>query len=150
VHPGATAGQLASYLQWWYDNYAPDRLVLSAGANDLLDENSRCRRMKEDMSNEAELVERVINIGVQARGRGVRDVYICNLYSIRSVFDGYTTRFNDILAKRCLELGFHLVPNSNIELCDLSDGLHVNNRDGSVKLKHNIMNCFDTYVHRNI
>ena len=77
-------------------------------------------------------------------------MYICSLYNIRSIFDGYTSRFNDILAKRCLELGFYLVSNSNIELCDLSDGLHVNNRDGSAKLKHNIMNCFDTYFYRNI
>ena len=57
--------------------------------------------------------------------------------------------FNDILAKRCSDLGFHLVSNSNIELCDLSDGLHVNNRVGHAKLKHNIMKCCDTYIHKN-
>ena len=122
---------------------------MCAGANDLLYENSRCRRSKEDLCNEGDIVQRVINIGVEAKRRGVRDIYICNLYSIRSIYDGYTSRFNDILAKRCSDLGFHLVSNSNIELCDLSDGLHVNNKVGHAKLKHNIMKCCDTYIHKN-
>lgn len=148
VHPGATADQLGSYMDWWHTNLAPDRLVLSAGANDLLRENSRCNREGEDLCNEGDIVERIINIGVEARRRGVRDVYICNLYSIKTIYDGYTSRFNDILAKRCLDLGFYVVSNSNIELCDLSDGLHVNYRDGHRKLQHNIMNCCDSYINK--
>jgi len=41
--------------------------------------------MKEDMCNEAEMVERVINIGVQARGRG------CGMYifAICTALDQY-------------------------------------------------------------
>ena len=149
-HPGATAEQIGSYLSWWYDNYRPSRLIIAAGANDMLYENKRCRDMKEDLCNEGDIVERVINIGREAKRRGVRDVYICNLYSIRSIYDGYTSRFNDILENRCIELGFTIISNSNIELCDLSDGLHVNSKNGHAKLKHNIMKCCSTYIHRNV
>ena len=39
-HSGATADQIKSYLGWWYDHYKPNRLVISAGANDLLYENN--------------------------------------------------------------------------------------------------------------
>ena len=149
MHPGATADQINSYLEWWYNNYNPHRLILCAGTNDLLYENRRCLANREDLCNEGEIVNNVINIGIEAKRRGVQDIHICSLYSIKTVYDGYTSRFNDILSRRCSELGFHFVSNSNIELCDLSDGIHVNNRQGHNKLKHNIMKCCDTYVHRN-
>ena len=150
MHPGATSEQIGSYIDWWLTNYRPNRLVLCAGANDLLYENRRCLENREDLCNETDIVDKVINIGIKARNRGVQNIHICSLYTIKSIYDGYTSRFNDILAKRCAELGFHFVSNSNIELCDLSDGLHVNNRQGHAKLKHNIMKCCDTYIHRNV
>ena len=114
------------------------------------DENRRCKEKKEEVCNEGELAEKVINMGIEARQRGVKDIFICTLYSIRSIFAGYTTRFNEILCSRCCDLGFNVIYNSNIELCDLSDGLHVDSKRGHNKLKHNIMQCFDTYIHNHV
>ena len=149
-HPGATANQIKSYLHWWHTNYKPNTLIVCAGANDLLYENGRCKRMKEDLCNEKEIVEQVIAIGIEARGWGVKDIFFNKLYTIKDIYDGYTSRFNDILEKRCQELGFHVISHSDIELRDLSDRLHVNHKNGHAKLKHNIMKCVGTYIHRNV
>ena len=54
--------------------------------------------------------------------------------------------FNNILKQRCFELNIGYIHNSNIEKEDLFDELHVNNRVGNNKLKHNVMQCFTTYV----
>ena len=143
-HPGATAEQVQSYCDWWYKNWAPNRLIAVAGANDMLYE----QKESGEINNENELAERVINIGVEARGRGVTEICIMGLYSINHIYDTYTTRFNENLSKRCIELGFKFVPNSNIELCDLADGLHVDNRKGHNKLKHNILQCCESYKYR--
>ena len=106
--------------------------------------------MKEDLCNELEIVDKVIAIGVEAREVGVKDIYLNKLYTIRDIYDGYTSRFNDILERRCLELGFYIISHSDIGLKDLSDGLHVNHKNGHAKLKHNIMKCVGTYIHRNV
>jgi hypothetical protein len=150
-HPGATAEQIKDYSNWWYNNFKPDTLIVCAGANDLLYENGRCRREREVLSNESEIVEKVLSIGVEARERGVKDIYFNKLYMIRDIFNTFTNRFNDILEQRCQELGFYIIDHSDIGLGDLSDGLHVDNKDGHAKYKHNIMKCaVDTYIHRNV
>ena len=150
-HPGATAEQIKDYSNWWYNNFKPDTLIVCAGANDLLYENGRCRREREVLSNESEIVEKVLSIGVKARERGVKDIYFNKLYMIRDIFNTFTNRFNDILEQRCQELGFYIIDHSDIGLGDLSDGLHVDNKDGHAKYKHNIMKCaVDTYIHRNV
>jgi len=114
----------------------PDRVIIAAGMNDLLYEKEN--------SNPAEVVERVIDIGKRAREKGVKDVFILGLYQV----DGVNVNiFNHILRQRCLETNFGYVYNSNIDKDDLYDGLHVNNRVGTNKLKHNVMQCFTTYIH---
>ena len=143
-HPGATAGQIHSYCDWWYKNWLPNRIIAVAGANDMLYE----QRNTGEINNEEEIAERVISIGIEARDRGVDEICILGLYSLNDIYDTYTTRFNDKLSKRCTELGFKFVSNSNIELCDLADGLHVNNRSGHNKLKHNILQCCESYKYR--
>jgi len=149
-HPGATADQIKSYLNWWYDNYSPDTLVVCAGANDLLYENGRCKRIKEDLCNEPKVVDKLMDIGREAKLKGGSNIYFCKLYTIRDLYDGYTSRFNELLERRCNELGFYSISNSNIELSDLSDGLHVDSKHGHAKLKHNIMKSCETYIHRNV
>ena len=150
-HSGATADQIKSYLGWWYDHYKPNRLVISAGANDLLYENNLSMKNNEDLCNEPEVVKKLMDIGLEARGRGVSKIYFCTLYTIKSLYDGYTSRFNQILERECQNYGFHIISNADIELGDLFDGLHVNNKQGINKLKHNILKeCSDTYIHRNV
>ena len=150
-HPGATAGQIASYLSWWHENFKPDTLIVCAGANDLLYESARCRRIQgEELANEPQVVNILMGIGREARARGVSNIYFNKLYTIRDLFDGYTTRFNELLERSCQEFGFLTIDNSDIELKDLYDGLHVNSREGKDKLQHNIMKCVDTYIHRNV
>ena len=149
-HPGATADQIRTYLDWWYVNYNPNNLIICAGVNDLLYENRKCTRNKEDLCNEPDIVEKLIDIGIEARIRGVTDIHFCKLYTIDQLYDGYTSRFNHLLEQRCTDYGFNVVSNSDIDLCDLSDGLHVDSKRGHAKLKHNIMKCCSTYVHRNV
>ena len=60
MHPGATSEQIGSYIDWWLTNYRPNRLVLCAGANDLLYENRRCLENREDLCNETDIVDKVI------------------------------------------------------------------------------------------
>ena len=124
--------------------------MVCAGANDLLYENGRCRRNKEDLCNEPEVVNKLMDIGREAKLRGVSRIYFCKLYTIRDLYDGYTSRFNHLLEQSCNTLGFYTISNSDIELSDLSDGLHVDSKHGHAKLKHNIMKSCETYIHRNV
>ena len=143
-HPGATADQVRSYCNWWYENWVPNRLIAVAGTNDMLYE----QRENGEINNEREISERVINIGLDARGRGVAEICILGLYSTNDLYDTYITRYNENLAQQCTELGLKFVSNSNIDLCDLADGLHVDNRKGHNKLKNNILQCCDSYIYK--
>ena len=82
-HPGATAGQIKSYLGWWYENYQPDTLVLCAGVNDLLYESWRCNCNKEDLCNEPEIISPLMGIGLEARRSRVTNINFCSLYTIK-------------------------------------------------------------------
>ena len=84
-HPGATAGQIQHYLDWWFTHSKPQTLVVSAGANDLLNEDRECRRRREHLAIEPQVVSRLMDIGVEARERGVLDVYFCGLYTIKDL-----------------------------------------------------------------
>ena len=150
-HPGATADQIHSYLDWWFTHEKPQTLVVAAGANDLLYEDREARNRKEHLANEPQVVSKLMDIGREARDRGVSNIYFSGLYTIKNLFDGYTSRFNQLLESQCQEHGFYFISNANIELDDLFDGLHVNNHMGHKKLKHNILKmCAKTYVHRNV
>ena len=150
-HPGATADQIHSYLDWWFTHEKPQTLVVAAGANDLLYEDREARSRKEHLANEPQVVSKLMDIGREARDRGVSNIYFSGLYTIKNLFDGYTSRFNQLLESQCQEHGFYFISNANIELDDLFDGLHVNNHMGHKKLKHNILKmCAKTYVHRNV
>ena len=150
-HPGATADQIHSYLDWWFTHEKPQTLVVAAGANDLLYEDREARNRKEHLANEPQVVRKLMDIGREARDRGVSNIYFSGLYTIKNLFDGYTSRFNQLLESQCQEHGFYFISNANIELDDLFDGLHVNNHMGHKKLKHNILKmCAKTYVHRNV
>ena len=139
-HPGATADQVKHFQEYFLNNNKPNRVIISAGINDLLYNKSS--------ANTEEVVEKVIDIGNQAKAKGVRDrdIYVLGLYQVEGID---ANRFNDILKQRCIELNFGYVHNLNIENDDLFDGLHVNNRVGTKKMKHNIMQCFTTYTYSN-
>ena len=69
-HPGATADQIHSYLDWWFTHEKPQTLVVAAGANDLLYEDREARNRKEHLANEPQVVSKLMDIGREARDRG--------------------------------------------------------------------------------
>ena len=133
-HPGATANQIKHYNDYFLKEEKPNRVIISAGLNDLLYERD---------GNIEEIVDRVVDIGKRAKESGVSDIFILGLYKPEEYVN--IKDFNSFLMEKCTEYNFGFVPNSNIELGDLFDGLHVNNKSGNKKLKHNILQCFKTY-----
>ena len=85
-HPGATADQIHSYLDWWFTHEKPQALVVAAGANDLLYEDREARNRKEHLANEPQVVSKLMDIGREARDRGVSNIYFSGLYTIKSSF----------------------------------------------------------------
>ena len=141
-HPGAVTDQLNYYVGYHLNKQTVDRLIIVSGLNDLLYESNNNIPATND-----QLVERVINMAVHAKQSGVNEVYISSLFNVKNIDDKNTYLYNRILQKKCDELGIGYIFNSNILPCDLYDGLHVNNTTGHEKLKHNLMQCMDTYIY---
>ena len=140
-HPGAVTEQLGYYLGYHLDKQKIDRLVIVSGLNDLLYASNK----PEPITNEHDMVNRVIKMAKYAKDSGVQEVYISSLFNVKNIDNKNIDIYNRILS-RCDDFGIGYIFNSNIDLSDLYDGLHVNNTSGHSKLKHNLMQCFDTYV----
>ena len=108
-------------------------MIIQAGINDLL--------YGREGVNAEEVAKSVVEIGKRAKDSGVSDVFIMGLYKVDGV---NTVGFNNFLKQKCMQYNFGFVHNSNIYKSDLFDGLHVN-RQGNDKLKHNLLQSFDTY-----
>ena len=140
-HPGATAKQIKHYIEYFLNEEDLHGVIIVAGLNDLLysSNNGRNDVIMED------IVAHVIQAGLKAREAGIMNVHLSGLFKVENVRDEHINLFNYLLKQRCKQLGFGFIFNSNIELNDLYDGLHVNNKLGNMKLKHNILQCFDSY-----
>jgi len=141
-HPGATTEQLNYYVGYHLHKQKVHKLIIVSGINDLLYATSD----KTKPLNVEELVDRVIYMAEQARRFGVKQVFISSLFNVKNVDNKNIYLYNRILKAKCYEMGFGYIFNSNIEECDLYDGLHVNNTTGHSKLRHNLLQCCDTYV----
>ena len=141
-HPGATAKQINTTSDYFLREEDLHGVIIVAGLNDLLytSNNGRNDVIMED------IVANVIQAGLKAREAGVTNINLSGLFKVENVRDEHINLFNYLLKQRCMQLGFGFIFNSNIELDDLYDGLHVNNKLGNIKLKHNILQCFDSYT----
>ena len=135
-HAGATANQLNHYQEYFLKNNKPDRIIISAGMNDILHSHS-------NNINLEEIADKVINIGKTSNKEGVKDVFILGLYKVKDIPSHVIDNFNQILEIKCVSYNFGFVCNSNIKLCDLFDGLYVNTISNN-KLRNNILLFFDT------
>ena len=144
-HPGATIEQLNYYVGYHLHKQKIDRLIIVAGINDLLYASNKST----PITNEHKIVDIIIYMASEAKRFGVEEVIISSLFKVKNVDDKNIYLYNKILQTRCDELGFGYIFNSNILPCDLYDGLHVDNTTGHGKLKHNLMQCMDTYKYGN-
>ena len=141
-HPGSTAKQIKHYIDYFLKEEDLHGVIIVAGLNDLLyaSNNGRNDVIMED------IVAHVIQAGLKAREAGIVNIHLSGLFKVENVRDEHINLFNYLLKHRCMQLGFGFIFNSNIELDDLYDGLHVNNKLGNMKLKQNILQCFDSYT----
>ena len=144
-HPGANTEQLHHYMGYWTKQHRLEKIVIFAGTNDLLYENSKARRENRSVRNEHDLVNRVLDMAVDAKKAGVKYVYVGGLYNIENVDNIHVSNYNQLLQMGCINNDIYYINNSNIGPGDLYDGLHVNNGSGHRKLKQNIMQHMESY-----
>jgi len=144
-HPGAITKQLHHYMGYWVKEDKPDRIIIVAGANDMLQESWKARQRRQQVSTEHTIVSKVLDMGEEAQKAGIRHICISGLYNVNNVCPNNTIIYNQLLEMGCANMGFRYISQSDIGTGDLFDGLHVNNTSGHSKLKHNLLSCLDTY-----
>ena len=138
-YAGAHAEQINYYSKYPIDHEHPETLVIIAGTNDVGTD------VRNNNADPAVIADRVVQIGREAKMRGVK--YVC----ISSIMTRRGRHFNNIISETNLKLrlmctseGFHYIDNTFINLRDLYDGLHLNNT-GKLKLTHSILTCCESY-----
>ena len=139
-HPGATTSELHHISRFHIDKEKPDNIIIVSGLNDILNQKRRqgtvdCR----DIANQ------LVEMGRTAREKGVGRVCISGIL-IPKFRDcqQFVIETNDIISELCADNSFIFINHDNIGTNDLIDSLHVN-REGNVKLKHNIFSHLYTY-----
>ena len=131
--PGATARQIGHYSKINIADDDSHGVVIIGGTNSLQFKNGR-------RSSDQEIVDDIINIGIEAKNAGVTKVFISGIITRRGkYFQSRILNINNILYNMCLQLGFVFVQQNNICLEHLhKDGLHLS-YEGTQILKSNIL-----------
>jgi len=146
-HPNATAKEINHYVKYRLQQDCPDNLIVVACLNDVLHHPS----IKDTSPgvpplDPMEVAKGIINIGKDAQKAGVARICISEL--IRPKFEIgrlAVEKVNEFLREQCTREGFVLISQGNISRYDLGDAIHVNNFEGTDKLRENVCSQFYTY-----
>ena len=138
-YPAAHADQIRLYAQYTLQIDKPTQVIINAGSNDVSYD------MWNGGANPEIITERVLNIARDARAASVQHIYISGLmqrkgWQYKEIIDEINLR----LRVRCIAEQFHFDINGNINLSDLSDGLHLN-QQGNRKFIKNLLQCCHSY-----
>ena len=136
---GATAPEINDYSKTTIRNDKPRGLLVIAGANDC---SYKSRNYQ--IPNIEEIANDIINIGIEARNEGVKNIFISGLITRKGLkLEMIRREVNHMLYSKCLYYDMYYVDNDNIGLDDLwDDGLHLNT-NGAAIFQNNLLRCFD-------
>ena len=136
---GATAPEINDYSKTTIRKDRPRGLLVIAGANDC-----SYKSKNNQIPNIEEIANDVINIGLEARKLGVKNIFISGLITRKGLkLEMIRREVNHSLYDKCLHNNFYYVDNDNIGVDNLwEDGLHLNN-DGAAIFQNNLLRCFD-------
>ena len=139
-HLGATAVEIAHYIQLPLQTIQPFQVIIVAGTNDISYD------MRENRLNEVTVVNNIVKIGKLAKDSGVSQINISSIPIRRGYqYKNIIKRINELLSRTCQENGFGFIDLSDITLMHIwDDGLHLNN-DGLAIMKMNLLKCFFTF-----
>ena len=139
-YPAAHANQIHHYSDYTLDNEKPDTIIVMAGTNDVSYDSSNGKQA--DPEN---IACRIIDIGRNAKENGVSRVFINGLIKRKGTFhNNIINRVNLYLRNKCCGENFYFIDNSDIQISDLCDGLHLND-EGNTKFMRNLLMCCDSY-----
>ena len=136
---GATASEIKEYSGVTIRRDTPQGLLVVAGANDV---SYGCQRGQ--TPDAKKIAEEIIDIGIEARNKGVKNVFISGLITRRGLrVEMIRREVNHFLYSMCLDKEFYFINNDNIGIDGIyDDGLHLN-RFGSATFQENLLRCFD-------
>ena len=141
--PGAIATEIHDYSATTIRRDSPKGLAVIAGANDI-SYGSKYGRQPDVY----EIARNIIGIGVEARKKGVRNIFISSIITRRGLHVELIRReVNKILYQMCIEHSFYYINNDNIGVEHLwDDGLHLNDLGGAI-FQSNLLRCFDAKLY---
>ena len=138
-YPNAEATEMLHYAKYFLENDRPDNIIIVSGLNDLLHHKERARA-------DAHLIsENILQIGRESKRRGVWRVCISGL--VKPKYENCRQKveeINTLLWEKCRKEGFIYIDQSNIDVADMGDMIHVG-QHGLHKLKDNVLNQLHTY-----
>ena len=123
---GATAAGVAYHIRPELEKVQYDKVVICAGTNNVPAKKKDGTATWTEQTPD-EIAQEIINTGYTCKDFGVNDVYI-SLLCNRDKYSSKIDQINQLLIQYCRAAHFYYIDHSNIELCHLYDGLHIDNK----------------------
>ena len=114
---GANAKQIQHYIIPTLTDDQPDAIIIHAGTNDIINNNS----------NEDKIAKDIVNIVETCKGAGINDIFVSSLLVKKNPrLTAVIHRVNDLLRDYCATNGIHFINNDNVTTEHLwKDGIHL-------------------------